>query len=611
MVATMAILVGTQALTKSFASRPLFENLNFTIETGERVGLIGPNGAGKSTLLSIIGGKIPPDSGSLSTQRGLRVGFLEQSPSFAKDDTVDSAVFSGLNDPYDGQEIARAQELMARLSLGDGNDINGDRPVAELSGGWKKRVALARELARQPDLLLLDEPTNHLDVESIFWLENFLARSPFATLTITHDRAFLQKISNRILELDRRNPGGLLSIKGTYADYLESKSLLMSAQEAQETRLKNTLRRETEWLRRGPKARTTKQEARIQRAGELLDTVTELSYRNQDRTSRFEVLDAGRSPKKLIEAKGISLSYAGKVVVPTTDVLITPKSRIGILGANGCGKSTLIRILLGHEAPDSGSVTHSDSLNVAYFEQNRESLDPNITVLRTVCPLGEQLDFNGTRIHVRTYLDKFLFSGNQVEMPVGRLSGGEQSRLLLARLFLEPANVLVLDEPTNDLDLKTLQVLEDALESFAGAVLVVTHDRYFLDQVASQILGFGLDSSGKKSIQSFASLGQWQTWFEANRDTEKKNRKTESKQRLDPGATKKKKLGFKEQREFDGMEATIQATEEKLENLRSESLKPELSTNAARLLEIATEIERLEAEVERLYLRWSELGERV
>jgi ATP-binding cassette subfamily F protein uup len=605
----MPILVNAHELSKSFAFRPLFDRLSFSIDSGERIGLIGPNGAGKSTLLSILAGKISPDSGTLSLQRGLKIGMLEQVPSFSPNATVESSVLEGSHDPYEWEEIAKAQELMGKLSLIGNSGFHAETPVSELSGGWKKRVALARELLKQPDLLLLDEPTNHLDVESILWLENFLARSPIATMTITHDRVFLQKVSSRIIELDRRNPGGLLSVTGDYATFLERKEGLLQAQASQETKLKNTLRREMEWLRRGAKARTTKQEARIQRVGELAETVSELGYRNQTSTVQLEVLEMGRAPKRLIVAEGISMKYEGREVLPKMDLLVTPKSRIGLLGANGSGKSTLIRILLKLEAPTTGTVTHVESLKVAYFEQNRESLDPELSVIKTICPVGEHLDYNGSRIHVRSYLDRFLFSGSHAEMKVGRLSGGEQSRILLARLFLEPANLLVLDEPTNDLDMNTLDVLEEVLQDFKGAVLLVTHDRYFLDRVANKILGFGLPAAGKREIISFANLAQWETWHDQQEELAKEKEKKDraDAKRSSDKTNKKARLGFKEQRELDGMESLIAEQEAKLAALESESQKPELSSHASRLQEITMEMSALQKKIEGLYARWSEL----
>ncbi len=590
----MAILVNAHELSKSFAHRPLFEKLSLGIESGERIGLIGPNGAGKSTLLRILSGEVAPDSGTLSLQRGLRVGHLQQVPAFSPGATVEASILEGSENPSDWEEIVYAQELMAKLSLPEG-------AVDELSGGWKKRVALARELLKRPDLLLLDEPTNHLDVESILWLEEFLERSPFATLTITHDRVFLQKVSNRIVELDRRNPGGLLSVQGDYATFLERKDALLAAQASQETKLRNTLRREVEWLRRGAKARTTKQEARIQRVGELGETVAELAYRNKVNTVQLDFQEMGRNPKKLIEAKGISRSYDGNQVVHPFSLMVGPKSRLGLLGANGSGKSTLLRLLLKLEEPDTGTVFHADNLQVAYFEQNRDSLDPERSVLKTVCPAGDQVEFAGRPLHVRSYLERFLFTSNQAEMPVGKLSGGEQSRLLLARLMLQPANVLVLDEPTNDLDMTTLDLLEEVLKEFQGAVLLVSHDRYFLDQVANQILGFGLTAEGKREIVTFANVAQWEAWHESQRTQPKKE-----KNKAERETSKPKKLSFKEQRELDGMEGAIAKAEARLKELEQESIRA--ATQSGRLLELTREMSALQAEIDRLFARWTELS---
>ena len=605
----MAILLSAHELGKSFAARPLFEGLTFSIESGERIGLIGPNGAGKSTLLKILAARSEADRGTLSRQKGLKVGYLEQVPSFAPGRSVQETVFEGIPgaDVNDWEQVGFAQEIISRLQL------DGEAKVDSLSGGWKKRVALARELASRPDLLLLDEPTNHLDVESILWLEDFLRTSRFATLTITHDRAFLQRVANRILELDRRNPGGLLSVAGDYARYLETKSALLESQQAQETRLKNTLRRETEWVRQGAKARTTKQQARIQRHEELSDAVSELQYRNQNRGVRLEFQDTDRSPKKLVQAKGISQAFGDKTVFSGVDLLLSPGSRVGLLGPNGCGKSTLIRTLLKELQPRSGEVFHSEHLKVAYFEQNRESLDPEKTLLKTVCPSGEFVDYRGARIHVRSYLDRFLFDPGQAEMAVGKLSGGEQSRLLIALLMLKEANLLVLDEPTNDLDLATLSVLQDCLLDFNGAVLLVTHDRYFLDQVATQILAFDPDpAAGRGKITAFSDLPQWESW---HRDRAAEAAKGADPKKLEPaakGATQtpapaKKKLSYKDQYELDRMEQTILAAEENLARLTSESEDPANSANSVKLTEIMRDLAAAQKRVDELYARWAEL----
>jgi ATP-binding cassette subfamily F protein uup len=611
----MAILTNAYQLSKSFTTRPLFEEITFSIQDGERIGLIGPNGAGKSTLLKILAGKEKPDSGTLSSQRGLRVGYLEQVPEFTEGSTIYSAIMEAARDPHDWEEMAEADKIMSKLSLPD-----RETEIIKLSGGWKKRVALARELLRRPDLLLLDEPTNHLDVESILWLEDLLSRSSFATLTITHDRLFLQRIAKRILELDRRNAGGLLSIDGDYATYLETKTQLMESQELHETKLRNTLRRETEWLRRGAKARQTKQQARIQNAGKLKDTVSELTERNRSASIRIDFQSIEKNPKKLIEVKGISKSYNGELIVPPLDMLVTPKSRIGLMGPNGCGKSTLIRLLTGVEKPDSGTVQSAERLKVAYFEQNRESLDPEVTLFQTISPKGEYVDYRGTRVHVKSYLNRFLFRYEQMELPVGKLSGGEQSRLLIAKLMLNEANMLVLDEPTNDLDIATLDILQEVLQEFDGAVLLVTHDRLFLDQVTPNILAFGVDETGSKSITPLVGLDQWEIWHDSQADLKKNlnlagtpnssasgSSAFSSTTGAPPPPTKKRKLSFKEQRELDSMESTIEELEKQLMILAHESGLPEHSSNAKKLLELTQAMSKNQKEIDRLYARWAEL----
>ena len=604
----MAILATARGLTKSFSARPLFQGVGFTLAEGERIGLIGPNGAGKSTLLRILAGVDSPDSGELALRRGLRVGHVAQVPVFRPGQTVREAVLEPaefVDADHRWQAEARADELIARLEL-SGSQAGADAPVERLSGGWRKRVALARELSREPELLLLDEPTNHLDVESILWLEKFLAQAPFATITVTHDRLFLQRVSNRILELDPRNEGGLLSVDGDYATFLERKEELLAAQERQETTLRNTLRRETEWLRRGAKARSTKQQARIQRAEALVGAVEELAARNVSGTAALDFGSAGRKPKRLIEAKGIGKTYAGKIIFQGIDLFLGPGSRLGLIGKNGCGKSTLLRVLVGQEAPDTGEVIRADNFQVAYFEQQRESLDPNVTVIDTLCPGGDQVDFRGTWVHVNGYLSRFLFRAEQGKLRVGQLSGGEQSRLALARLMLRPANVLVLDEPTNDLDLATLDVLEETLINFDGAVLLVSHDRYFLDRTTTSLLAFS-DLPGAE-VTHLVGLAQWEAWYEAEREeivaaAEREKPATARTQASAP----RRKLSYKDQRDFDTIEARIAEAEARLAALESEQASPELASNASRLVELIAQIESAQAEVDALYARWSEL----
>lgn len=614
----VSVLVSAHKLEKSFASRTLFRGLTFAVESGDRIGLIGPNGAGKSTLLRIIAGKIGSDGGELSMSRGLRVGYLEQTPAFDPGATIYQALVEATTDPYDPNELARVDEFISRLDLNQ-DDIGPDSEVEKLSGGWQKRVALARELVRNPDLLLLDEPTNHLDVEGILWLEDFLAEAPFATITITHDRLFLQKVSNRIFDLDPRYPDGLLTVTGDYIRYLETRDELLRAQEQREVVLKNTLRRETEWLRRGAKARTTKQKARIERAGDLKGEVEDLSARNLKRKVQIDFQEAERNPQRLIEVKGLSKAYGDRKLFENLDLILTPKTRLGLLGPNGCGKSTLIRCLLGQETPDSGEVKRAERIEVAYFEQHRETLDPKKSLLRNVCPEGDYVNFRGSYVFARSYLDRFLFRSEQHDMPVEKLSGGEQARLRVAQMMLQPANILVLDEPTNDLDVATMNVLEEVLAEFNGAVILVTHDRYFLDQVCNRILAFGHSEGGEPELLDFAGYQQWEDWYES-RPKQKKGKPAIAKPTVatpsagdvsggasSPKPAPKRKLSFNEKRELEMMESNIQEAEAKLARLQEEAAKPELLSNAPKLTELYSEISSTQERIEKLYARWAEL----
>jgi ATP-binding cassette subfamily F protein uup len=604
----VAILLTARALSHAFSQRPLFDAISFTLSDGDRIGLIGPNGAGKSTLLRILAGQTTADLGEIILRGGTRIGYLAQTPSFPADASVRATVQGALRAAGDARaldwdEDARVDAMLSKLQL-TGPEVQPDDQVRTLSGGWQKRVALARELVIEPDLLLLDEPTNHLDVESILWLERLLLAAQFATITVTHDRMFLQRVSRRILELDRRNAGGLLSVDGDYAKYVEQKADAMAAQEQREQTLRNTLRRETEWLRRGPAARTTKQEARIERAADLADEVAALGQRNRTRKAEIELEARGRKTRKLIEAIDVSKSYADRPVFEHLDLLIGPGTRLALLGPNGCGKSTLLRVLIGAEPSSSGSVVRAHELVVQTFEQNRESLDPDKTVADSVAE-GDAVDYRGSRLHRYGYLERFLFRPEQMHMRVGNLSGGEQSRLLIARLMLRPADVFVLDEPTNDLDFETLNVLQEALQEFPGAVLLVSHDRYFVDQVATQILAFHTAASERGRSSLFADLHQWQAWH-ATQWQNAREREPASANKPAAG-NKKKKLSYKDQRDWESIEARILAAENQLEVLGRDAGRPDIVSNAAQAFELHAAMELKRSEIEQLYARWAEL----
>lgn len=610
----MSILLSAFNIEKSFASRTLFRGLKFAIQGGsgavDRIGLIGPNGAGKSTLLKIISGELKPDQGEVSPSRGLRIGFLKQNPEFSPNESVYQALVSVLEDPYDPVELVHVNSVLSKLDL-NSERVGPDSLVSHLSGGWQKRVALARELARRPDLLLLDEPTNHLDIDGILWLEEFLSVSSISTVTITHDRLFLQKVANRIFDLDPRYAEGLMVVNGSYLHYLELRDEKLRSQEAREVTLKNTLRREIEWLNRGAKARTTKQRARIDRADTLKGEVEGLESRNQIKRLQLDFQEAERNPQTLLLAEGIGCVRGGKALFKDLDLLVTPRSRIGLLGANGCGKSTLIRCLLGYEEIDSGKIKRAEKLSVAYLEQYRDTLDPDQSVLRNLCPEGDYVQFRGQSIFARSYLDRFLFKSEQQDMPVSKLSGGEQARLRVAQLMLRPANILVLDEPTNDLDMATMAVLEEVLRDFLGAVILVSHDRFFIDQVCNEILAFEVDGLEEPQLLRFADLNQWEEWRAQRPKVEPKVDKPQKESGSLDTSRSSKRLSYNEKRELDRMETTILEAESELEMLQSEMNQPEIQSDAKRVAEIYTRMSEAQSRIDQLYRRWEELEQKM
>lgn len=601
------ILLNTHKLEKSFSSRLLFRDVSFGINDGERVGLVGPNGAGKTTLLKIIAKQTEPDGGTITLKKGLRLGFLEQTPSFKKGIELLDCILEKCVDRDDS--YGKAYELLAALDLAK---FGEDHRVDQLSGGWQKRVALARELILEPDLLLLDEPTNHLDITSILWLEEYLASAPFSVMMITHDRLFLQRVVNRILDLDPRNPNYLLSIDGDYAQYIETKDHELAALKRHERVQKNTLRRELEWLSRGAQARLKKQTARIKSTEKLRDDVDELQRKNQKKSVALEFGEADRAPKRLIEAIGVSKAFGEKVIFENLDLLITPKTRLGLLGENGCGKSTLIKSLLGVEKVDGGQIKTADDIQISYFEQGRETLDFNKSILKNICPDGDFVNFQGNHVHVRSYLDKFLFSGTKPDLPVGKLSGGEQARLRLAQIMLKTCQVLILDEPTNDLDADTLDVLENALSQFQGAVILVTHDRYFLDAVSNQILAFPPAEFADRQLglQMFANYFQWENWYseEKNRPM---NKKTSSINEISTSPKNQEKLSYKEKFEFENIESKILTLEQKISELQKQCALPEPAGEHGKTASLHIELARTQSELEELFKRWAELEKKM
>jgi ATP-binding cassette subfamily F protein uup len=597
------VLLSCENVAKQFGSRPLFEGLSFTLFDGDHVGLVGPNGAGKSTLLKVIAGVEVADAGVRAVRKGTRIGYVPQDPVFTPGKTVEDVLLEALAGDqhlakrYDEHE----RQTQAILALGKCGFNEYDQKTDVLSGGWRKRLAIARELVLEPDVLLLDEPTNHLDVDGIMWLESLLKSEPEAFIAVSHDRYFLENIAKRMLELNRIYPGGLLEVDGSYSTLLERRDEVLRAEQAYQDTVANLVRREIEWLRRGPKARTTKSKARIQNAERLIGDLAESRSRSVTHTAKIDFSASDRKTKRLLVGEGLTKRFGNRTIVRGLDLLLSPGTRLGILGPNGSGKTTLLRMITGELPPDAGEVKQAEWLRVVYFEQNRESLDPNLTLRRALAPEGDSVIYQDRAVHVVSWAKRFLFRTEQLETSVSRLSGGEKARIVLARLMLQPADLLVMDEPTNDLDIPTLDVLEESLLEFPGALVLVTHDRYLLDRVSTQILA--LDGEGNAGY--FADLAQW----EAERDT---ITPVEEAPRADATATaaekpKGKRLSYKDQREWDAMEAKLLEAETALERAKARAEDPAIASDPAALQQRFADLAAAQAEVDRLYARWAEL----
>jgi len=596
-----AMLLTGRNLAKSYGPRMLFSGITLGLNEGERIGLIGANGSGKSTLLRVFAGIESPDDGELISRRGLRVGYVPQQDSFPANRSCLDILADATDDHLDDHERhLQAGMLLEKMAFPDASQV-----AEALSGGWRKRLAIACALAGQPDLLLMDEPTNHLDLEGIIWLEQLLAAAPFATLIVSHDRRFLESFANRIIELGRAYKEGFLSHTGKYSDFLLKRDEFLTAQQSQERSLASGVRREVEWLKRGAKARTTKAKGRIERAGDMMTELADLRSRNtQQGAAKIDFAASGRQTRKLIELKRVSKSLGGKKLFGDVSLVLAPGDKLGLLGPNGSGKSTLIRLLNQDLQPDSGEIIRADQLRVVVLDQHREQLDPTQPLRRALSPAGDVLSFGGSSMHISGWAKRFLFRNEQLDLPVSELSGGEQARVLIARLMLRPADVLILDEPTNDLDIATLEVLEDNLDEFPGALVLVTHDRFLLDRIDADILA--LDGQG--NARSFADLSQWSAAADAARQAKNAPAKKPDIKPATPTApSAKKRLTWNEQRELEGMEAAIHAAEERVITLQAKVADPALATDHVRMHGVYDQLAAAQHDVERLYARWAEL----
>ena len=594
---TRTLLLSCEAVSKAYGTRSLFDELSLGLFEGDQVGLVGPNGAGKSTLLKILAGIETPDRGGRSLRSGVRVSYVPQDPAFPARGTVEDVVAAALAAVDDADRPGRIAQTLGRAGFAGGRE-----EVAMLSGGWQKRLAIARELAPEPDILLMDEPTNHLDIEGILWLEALLAERARACLIVSHDRYFLEHVATRMLELNRAYPAGLFQSDGRYSEFLARRDEFLKGQVAYEESLANTVRREIEWLRRGAKARSTKAKGRIKDADRLIEELRDSRDRGATRVAGIDFTASGRRTHKLLAARGLAKSLGGRRLIQHLDLAIARGMRIGLVGPNGSGKTTLLHLLAGTLTPDAGEIERAEGLRIVRFDQHRVELDPDQPLRRALAPEGDTVSFQGRRVHVAAWAKRFLFPPDQLEVPVGRLSGGEQARIRIARLMREPADLLILDEPTNDLDIPTLDVLEESLASFEGGLVLVTHDRFMLDRISTAILA--LDGEG--GAATFAGYDQWEharpLQASAPRDV------------IRPAPVherpRTRRLGYLEQREWDTMEAAILEAESAVEACRHAAEDPGIASDPAALQARYTAVDAARARVDRLYARWAELEAR-
>jgi ATP-binding cassette subfamily F protein uup len=592
------ILISCQSIAKSFGVRPLFEGLTFAVHEGDHIGLVGPNGAGKSTLLKILAGIEVPDAGICTRRKTLRVGYVPQHPSFGRGMTAEEIVADALAGEARLDPHERDHKVAVALSK-----VGFTDPAASadtLSGGWRTRLAIARALAADPDVVLLDEPTNHLDLESRLWLEALLIDEAEAFVVVSHDRYFLQNVGRRMFDIDRVYAEGLIAVDGSYADLLEKRDEILSNQASYEESLANRVRREIEWLRRGAKARTRKSKARIDAAHEGIDELRESRERSVVESAGIDLAATGRRTKRLLACEGIAKSFGGTTIVRGVELLLTPGMRLGVVGPNGSGKTTLLRMMVGELDPDAGEIRRAEGLRVVYFDQNRATLDPDVTLKRALAPDGDTVVYRDRAVHVVSWAKRFLFRPEQLETAVSRLSGGERARIVLARLMLQPADLLVMDEPTNDLDIPTLEVLEESLLDFPGALVLVTHDRHLMDRVATAILAL----DGRGGVVRYADYGQWEAAAREPQPSKKGKQAARAPQVPSPKA---KKLSYVEQREWEGLEESVLAAESRLTEARALAEDPTVATDAAALTARLAELDEAQRELDRLFARWAEL----
>ncbi len=589
----MTLLLHCQSLSKEIATQLLFKDLSLSICVGDHIGLMGRNGSGKSTLLKILVEEEKPTSGTRTAKTGLKIGYVPQTCEFPAK-TAHEILIESIKTSQPPSE----KELVVEMWLSK-TGFKGNEPTADLlSGGWKKRLSIATQLIQEPHLLLLDEPTNHLDLEGIVWLENLLKREVSTYLFVSHDRFFLQNMSSRIIEIDSLYPNGLFAIDGTYSHFLEKKELFIQGQLEQERSLSSKVRRELHWLQQTPKARTTKSRARVEDAHELFEQLSALRRRNQQKKAAIDFTASERETRKLVAVKNLSKKIHTRTLFHHLDFTLSPGSRLGLIGPNGSGKTTLLKLLAEEISPDQGTIKKAEDLKVVYFDQHRMQLPDHVTLREALSPKGDFVSYQGKQIHINGWCKRFLFMPDVLDRPIRTLSGGERARISIAYLMLQSADLLLLDEPTNDLDIPTLETLEETLLEFTGAIVLITHDRFMLERVCNRILSLG----NPDRMQIYADYRQWDMASKTHSTVEK----TKEKKRSSP----KSRLTYTEQKEYDQIEEKILKLEEEIKALSRLIDAPEVAQNAAQLRNLCTQVGLAESQIEQLYLRWEELDKK-
>lgn len=583
-------ILNIEHVSKIFGEKKIFDDVSYGIHEGDKIGIIGINGTGKTTLLKIIAGLEETDEGQVIKQNVLRITYLPQNPEFPKESTVLGCVTQ-----VTGEKEYEARNILNKLGITD-----HDADIRTLSGGQKKRVALAKALVNPTDVLILDEPTNHLDNEMVTWLEEYLIKFKGVIIMVTHDRYFLDRVTNKILEISH---GKLYGYEANYSKFLEMKAQREEMELASERKRQSILRMELEWAKRGCRARTTKQKARLERLEALKNGAAPI------RDANVELDSIGtRMGKKTIEFHNISKSYGDKVLIQDFNYIVLKNQRLGFIGPNGCGKSTLMKILVGAIEPDEGFMEIGDTIQIGYFSQEAEEMDNNQRVIDYIKDIAEYVPTKDGRITASQMLERFLFDGNMQYTPIGKLSGGEKRRLYLCKVLMESPNVLILDEPTNDLDIPTLTILEDYLDSFPGIVITVSHDRYFLDNLVDRIFAF----EGNGYLQQYE--GGYTDYAEAkqhlevtNTQKESDKKKTNAKDDWKQNRPSKLKFSYKEQKEYETIDEDIASLEAKIEALDAEMMAN--ATNSAKLSELTAEKEKAENMLEEKMERWVYLND--